>query len=184
MGKIVSLRGKVTIERGSSRLAARVNSAVQAGDTIKTGADSRVKVQLKDRNTITLAEKSKATVKDFLGPKRMKDSRAFTRILGLEGEIAVSSATPGVSGTVTVTPGTEVMVREGEGPTSPVPASPEEIELAREIALIDGEAPATKSSGERHLTDKARASHCADTISTQYFRWPIGETDPKDDHKL
>ena len=69
VGKVVAVRGKATIERGSSKSEARVRTGIQASDVVKTAADSRAKLLFIDDSVLTLSENSRLEVKEFIRGK-------------------------------------------------------------------------------------------------------------------
>lgn len=69
IGKVVAVRGRATIERGSSRIDAKVRSGIQASDVIRTAADSRAKLLFIDDSVLTLSDNSRLVVKEFIYKK-------------------------------------------------------------------------------------------------------------------
>ncbi|MBJ6724957.1 FecR family protein [Geomesophilobacter sediminis] len=68
-GKVVALRGGVTIARGGSSVEAKVKSPILAHDTVKTGAAARAKLLFIDDSVLTLGEKSQLVVQEFIHEK-------------------------------------------------------------------------------------------------------------------
>ncbi len=61
-GSITSASGTVEIQRGGAAIAATTGIAVDVGDTIVTGADGHVIVQLTDQSRLELADSSKLLI--------------------------------------------------------------------------------------------------------------------------
>jgi hypothetical protein len=163
VGKIVALRGKATIQRDAKSLDAQVKMGILSRDTIKTGADGRVKLLFIDDSVLTLADNTKLVVKEFVYSKTKEgksifnlidgkmrtvvgktrfevqtptavaaargtviyfdvglvNNQAYTKIVCLEGTVVVTSIIPTITGEVVLTPGTMVIIKEGE----PLPES-------------------------------------------------------------
>src|SRR5919109_148109 len=66
VGTVVALRGKAQIERGESRLEAKLKSGILLRDAVATGEASRAKLLFIDDSVLTLAEKSRMAIKEFV----------------------------------------------------------------------------------------------------------------------
>lgn len=80
IGKVVALRGSATIERAGTVVIPAVNSGIQASDVIKTAADCRVKLRFVDDSILTVGEKSRLVIKEFLY-SREKGGRSIFNLL-------------------------------------------------------------------------------------------------------
>ena len=80
-------------------------------------------------HTHTVVAAARGTV--ILFETGMRDGRAFTTVICLEGEVSIVNADPSVSGTVSLTPGLTVTMFTGEAPPAPASASPAEIDRIR-----------------------------------------------------
>lgn len=69
----------------------------------------------------------------------VRNNQSYSRIICLEGNVQIRNIINTVSGQVTLTPGTMVVVKANEPPPPPVPAPPAELDRARK---------ATQSSGD------------------------------------
>lgn len=72
VGEVTKLRGQARAARGGGNVMLDVGTKVQAGDTIVTGPDARLKLQFLDGSTMTLGEASKLNIDKaaFDGGKR------------------------------------------------------------------------------------------------------------------
>jgi FecR protein len=84
IGKVVAIRGKAIIERENVRLTARVNTGIRANDIIRTAEDCRVKLLFTDESVLTVGEKSRLLVKEYIYSKE-KGGRSIYNLL--EGKL-------------------------------------------------------------------------------------------------
>jgi FecR protein len=72
VGEVTKLRGQARASRNGSNVMLDVGTHIQAGDTIVTGPDARLKLQFLDGSTMTLGETSKLNIDTaaFDGGKR------------------------------------------------------------------------------------------------------------------
>lgn len=179
VGTVVAIRNKAVIERDKKEMEARIKDGILFIDAVSTFEASRAKMLFIDDSVLTMGEKSRVVIKEFLykdgkgksifnlldGKMRaivgktefevqtptavaaargtvilfetgVRDGRMFTTIICLEGEITVRSADPGISGTVTLTPGTMATIFEVEPLPGPLPAQVAEVERLRDATAI------------------------------------------------
>jgi outer membrane protein OmpA-like peptidoglycan-associated protein len=72
-----------------------------------------------------------------IGRQETGKKRRYTKIISLEGRVGVESTAPAKGGEAALVPGTKTLVREGEAPSNPAPALPDELRQARESAVIN-----------------------------------------------
>lgn len=65
VGQVVKLRGSAEITRGRLSLPLPPGAALQAGDVVKTGAGTRLKLQFIDGSTIALGENAELKITEF-----------------------------------------------------------------------------------------------------------------------
>jgi ferric-dicitrate binding protein FerR (iron transport regulator) len=72
VGEVTKLRGQARASRNGANVMLDVGTKIQAGDTIVTGPDARLKLQFLDGSTMTLGETSKLNIDKaaFDGGKR------------------------------------------------------------------------------------------------------------------
>lgn len=175
IGTVVAVRNKAIIERDKKEIGAKVKDNILLRDTVLTLEASKAKMLFIDDSVLTMGEKSKVIIKDFVYSKDkegksifnlldgkmrsvvgrtnfevhtptavaaargtvilfetgIREGRAFTIIICLEGEVNVVSSDPSIVGVVTLTPGMTTSVFEHEPPPPPVSAPPAEIERLR-----------------------------------------------------
>lgn len=171
VGTMVAIRNKAVIERDKKEMEARVKDGILFIDSVSTFEASRAKMLFIEDSVLTMGEKSRVVIKEFLykdgkgksifnlldGKMRaivgktdfevhtptavaaargtvilfetgVRDGRRFTTIICLEGEVNVTSADPGIRGSVTLKAGMMTTVYEGEPLPAPSVAPVEEIE--------------------------------------------------------
>lgn len=62
VGQVVQLRGLAELQRGSESAQLLLGVAIEPGDTLRTGADARVRLQLIDGSTINLGSEAQFTI--------------------------------------------------------------------------------------------------------------------------
>lgn len=82
VGKVVAVRGKGTIERGSSRLNASVKGGILVNDVVRTAADSRAKLLFIDDSVLTLSDNSRLVIKEFIQNKGDRGKSIFNLLDG------------------------------------------------------------------------------------------------------
>lgn len=184
-GRFVQLRGSATIERGKSRLSAKLKDGIIASDAIFTGDASRAKLLFIDDSVLTMSENSKLVVQEFIYSKGdqgksvfnlldgkmrsvvgktrfevhtptavaaargtviyfdvgMVNNQSYSKIICLEGTVQIRNIVSTVTGQVTLTPGTMVVVKANEPPPPPVPTPPTELEKAKKAIQGNGGDP-------------------------------------------
>jgi hypothetical protein len=65
IGHIQTLKGSVSILRGSLTLPAAIEGAVQRGDLVRTSKESSVGIVLDDQTTLSLGPNSELLIKDY-----------------------------------------------------------------------------------------------------------------------
>ncbi|TAN38530.1 MAG: hypothetical protein EPN25_13445 [Nitrospirae bacterium] len=157
-GSVVAVRGKAVIERDKKSFDARVKDTVQANDIISTADASRAKMLFIDDSVLTLGEKSRVSIREFIQGKDKGDRSIFNLIdgkmrsvVGRAGfEVHTPTAVAAARGTIVlfetgVINGkkfTTVIFYEGEGTVvSSDPNIPGNVTLKQGmmITLIEGE---------------------------------------------
>ncbi len=82
VGKVAALKGRATIERDKKKINAKVKSAIFLKDTVSTLKSSRIKMRFADDSILTLGEKSKVVVKEFLYSKEKGGKSIFNFLDG------------------------------------------------------------------------------------------------------
>lgn len=82
IGQVVAIKGKATITRGSDRIDARVKSAIELQDTVKTGAASRAKLLFRDETVLTLGEESSISISEFVHSRTDRGKSLFNLLDG------------------------------------------------------------------------------------------------------
>ncbi len=82
VGTIVALRGTARISRGQTSLDAKVKNPIKLQDSITTGEGSRAKLLFIDDSVLTLADKSRLVIKDFVHSKENKGQSIFNLLDG------------------------------------------------------------------------------------------------------
>jgi hypothetical protein len=172
VSKVVAVRGKAVIEREARERDAKVDDGVQIVDQVATREASRIKLLFLDESVLTLGEKSRLSVREYVLKKDEKgrsifnlidgkmrsvvgksafevhtptvvaaargtvilfhsgvrDGKRFTTVQCIEGSVGVSSASPGIAGSVILEAGMGITVYENEPLPSPSPSVPSELE--------------------------------------------------------
>ncbi|MBF0466098.1 MAG: FecR domain-containing protein [Nitrospirae bacterium] len=84
VAKVVALKGNVFIERPQGQVQAKVKDDVLLNDTVSTREESKTKILFIDDSVLTLGEKSKLVVKEFISSK---DDRGKSVYNLLDGKI-------------------------------------------------------------------------------------------------
>ncbi len=119
IGRIKTLEGEVTIERGGSASAAKLGTEVFEKDIVKTGENSKTGITFLDQTRLAIGPKSEIQLKDYEFTPEWKKYTFVTKIIrgtmhytsGLIAKLSPSSTwveTPG--GTIGVR-GTSFVVR-------------------------------------------------------------------------
>jgi hypothetical protein len=82
IGKTVAVRGKAFIERGKGRLEAKVKSPIELNDSVATAEAAKLKLLFVDDSVLTLGEKSRMVVKDFVYGKGARGKSLFNLVDG------------------------------------------------------------------------------------------------------
>jgi hypothetical protein len=82
VGKVVALRGKATIERRGSPIAAAVKSPLEADDKFSTGPASRAKLLFIDDSVLTLGENTRMSINTFIHEKGKTGTSIFNLMDG------------------------------------------------------------------------------------------------------
>jgi hypothetical protein len=82
VGTMVAIRGKAIIERDKKAIWAKVNDSVFFSDTISTMEASRAKMLFIEDSVLTLGEKSKVVIKEFVYSKDKRGRSIFNLIDG------------------------------------------------------------------------------------------------------
>lgn len=99
IGHIQTLKGAVSIQRGSSTLSASVGTPLLCSDTIRTGKASSAGIVMADDSTLSLGANSELVLKDYtFNPKEGKFSfvtqmakGTFSYLSGIIGKLAPDS---------------------------------------------------------------------------------------------
>lgn len=89
-----------------------------------------------------------------------RNNQSYSKIICLEGNVQIRNIATTVSGQVTLTPGTMVVVKANEPPPPPAPAPPAELEKARKATQANnsGTTDSSSSSGTTAATDTTASS--------------------------
>lgn len=74
------------------------------------------------------------------------NNQSFSRIICLEGNVQIRNVVPTITGQVTLTPGTMVVVKANEPPPPPAPAPQAELDRARRATQTNGNGSDSSSS--------------------------------------
>lgn len=74
------------------------------------------------------------------------NNQSFSRIICLEGNVQIRNVVPTITGQVTLTPGTMVVVKANEPPPPPAPTPPAELERARRATSSNGNSDSSSNS--------------------------------------
>lgn len=81
VGFVVYLKGAAEIQRGGQKLRAEVKSALQKGDVIRTEKKSIVKILFNDDTILTVSEKSRFSVDQYLYDAERKQSQSLFKLI-------------------------------------------------------------------------------------------------------
>lgn len=84
-GRIVALKGKALILRDNKTTDAVLKDTIMLRDTVETKEASRVKMFFKDDSILTLAEKSRLVVREYLGAGDKKKGKSVFNLM--EGKL-------------------------------------------------------------------------------------------------
>ena len=82
IGSVVALRGKAAIERDANVFAARLKEGIQLKDTVETKERSKVKMLFIDDSVLTVGEKTRMAIKEFIYNNDKSGSSIFNLIDG------------------------------------------------------------------------------------------------------
>lgn len=82
VGTVVAVRGKAIIERDKKETEAKVKDSILLKDTVSTAETSRAKLLFMDDSVLTLGEKSKVVIKEFIYSKEKGGKSIFNLIDG------------------------------------------------------------------------------------------------------
>ena len=82
VGTVAALRGSANIERDAEKESARLNSQVSLRDAVSTVAASRIKLHFIDDSILTLGEKSRVVVREFLNSRGVSGRSIFNLLEG------------------------------------------------------------------------------------------------------
>jgi hypothetical protein len=120
VGTVASLRGIVTIQRGTGEFPAKPKLGLLTHDSVFTGADSRVKLDFIDGSILTLGELSKLSVDEFIHSKMERGKSLFNLIDGklraVVGKTRFEVQTPTA---VAAARGTEILFAVGRANNRP-----------------------------------------------------------------
>jgi hypothetical protein len=116
VGKVVAVRGKAVIDREKKTIEAEVNDSIFLNDTVSTMEASRAKMLFIDDSVLTLGEKAKLVIKEFVYSKDKGGKSIFNLIDGkmrsivgkTEFEIHTPTAVAAARGTIILTETREV----------------------------------------------------------------------------
>ncbi|MDR3580933.1 MAG: FecR family protein [Oryzomonas sp.] len=99
IGHIQTLKGAVSIQRGSNNLSASVGIPVLCNDTVRTGKAAAASVVMSDDSTLALGPNSELALKDYIfNPKEGKFSfvtrmakGTFSYLSGIIGKLSPGS---------------------------------------------------------------------------------------------
>ena len=84
-GRIVALKGKALILRDNKTIDAVVKDTIMLRDTVETREASRMKIFFKDDSILTLAEKSRLVIREYLGAGDKKKGKSVFNLV--EGKL-------------------------------------------------------------------------------------------------
>lgn len=82
VGSVVALKGNALIERDARAIEAKLKDGIQLKDTVETRESSRAKMLFIDDSVLTMGEKSKVVIKEFIYSKDQKGRSIFNLIDG------------------------------------------------------------------------------------------------------
>jgi hypothetical protein len=82
VGHVIDLEGSATDTRGGKAAALKTGAAIEKGDVIETGEKSRVRIDFIDDTQLTVAEKGKLAINEFVfDPNNKQGNKADLDIL-------------------------------------------------------------------------------------------------------
>jgi hypothetical protein len=84
-GRIVALKGKAVILRDNKTVDAVLKDTIMLRDTVETREASRLKMLFKDDSILTLAEKSRLVIREYLGAGDKKKGKSVFNLM--EGKL-------------------------------------------------------------------------------------------------
>ncbi len=82
VGTVVAIRGKAIIDRDKKAIEAKVKDSILLNDTVSTLEASRAKMLFIEDSVLTLGEKSKVVIKEFVYSKNKRGRSIFNLIDG------------------------------------------------------------------------------------------------------
>jgi hypothetical protein len=82
IASVVAVRGKATIERAGTTLAAQTRQAIELQDTLATAEGGRAKLLFIDDSVLTLAEKSRMSIDTFVHSRSDRGKSLFNLLDG------------------------------------------------------------------------------------------------------
>ncbi|MBF0316759.1 MAG: FecR domain-containing protein [Nitrospirae bacterium] len=82
IGKVVALRGQARIERNKQEFAAKVQDGILMIDTVETKEMSKTKMLFIDDSVLTVGEKSRVVIKEFVYGKDDRSKAVFNLLDG------------------------------------------------------------------------------------------------------
>ena len=171
-GIFLVVKGKVSIQGASGAVTeAKLNSTIQVGETVITGADSRAKIVMSDqRNIINVAPSTKLKFEKYSNTKDDKN----VKLKLIEGkvrskvgekydnrsskfEIRTATAVAGVRGTDFITSydpetkTTEVITFRGEVTFTSLAAGDSDVATGETVVVTKGEKSQAKEIGRAHV---------------------------------
>jgi len=82
IGSVVALRGNATISRDAKLLRAKLKDAIQLRDTVETKETSKAKMLFIDDSVLTVGERSKVVIREFVYSKDKRGRSIFNLLDG------------------------------------------------------------------------------------------------------
>ena len=82
IGSVVALKGSATIERDARPIEAKVKDGIQLKDTVETKVSSRTKMLFIDDSVLTLGQKTRVVINEFVYSKDKGGRSIFNLIDG------------------------------------------------------------------------------------------------------
>ncbi|HEY6838055.1 MAG TPA: FecR family protein [Geobacteraceae bacterium] len=201
VGKAVALRGKAYIERAGRRTEAKLKSPIEVNDIVTTAEASKVKLLFIDDSVLTLAEKSRFSVKEFVHSKETKGKSIFNLIDGkmravvgkTKFEVQTPTAVAAARGTVIffevgmigTNPFTRIICLEGtvgvtsvQPPGAPLPASLD-LKPGMMVTVVAGEtappAPVQTPPAVIERLKQETATKTTETTLSQTGAYQVGD---------
>lgn len=125
VGTITALKGSASVERNQIQIPIKLGAAIEANDSIHTGAKSRLQIMFQDKTVVTLGQNTQFTVNDYVFDGSDSSNATLSVIKGflkaMTGEIGklaperfnvkTKTATIGIRGTVYTLEVTNQMTR-------------------------------------------------------------------------